>query len=107
VTAVADDLAAGGRQWGGAGVGGEVVLAGEAADVADLAEEDGGLGMENGAPPASNSRGRDWLNVRRVPLCVKRRSSSASSGLRAPHLRVGKSGDERRHIYVNCELGDR
>jgi hypothetical protein len=38
---VADDLAAGGLQWGGAGVGGEVVLAGESADVADLTQEPG------------------------------------------------------------------
>jgi hypothetical protein len=36
-----DDLAAGGLQWGGAGVGGEVVLGREAADVADLAKEPG------------------------------------------------------------------
>ena len=39
---MADDLAAGGLQRGGAGVGGEVVLVGEPADVADLAEEGGG-----------------------------------------------------------------
>jgi hypothetical protein len=39
---VADDLAAGGLQRRGAGVGGEVVLAGEPAHVADLAEEPGG-----------------------------------------------------------------
>ena len=38
---VADDLAAGGLQGGGAGVGSEVVLAGEPTDVADLAEEGG------------------------------------------------------------------
>ena len=38
---VADDLAAGGFQRRGAGVGGEVILAGEPADVADLAKEPG------------------------------------------------------------------
>ena len=37
-----DDLAAGGLQRGGPGVGGEVVLAGEPANVADLAQEGGG-----------------------------------------------------------------
>jgi len=36
---VPDDLAAGGLQGGGAGVGGEMVLAREPTDVADLAEE--------------------------------------------------------------------
>ena len=35
---MADDLAAGGLQRGGAGVGGEVVLGREPADVADLAD---------------------------------------------------------------------
>jgi hypothetical protein len=39
---MSDDLAAGGLQWGGAGVGSEMVLGGEPADVADLAEEGGG-----------------------------------------------------------------
>jgi hypothetical protein len=39
---VADDLAAGGLQGGGAGVGGEVVLAGEPADIANLTQEGGG-----------------------------------------------------------------
>jgi hypothetical protein len=39
---MADDLAAGGLQGGGAGVGGEVMLAGEPPNVADLAEEGGG-----------------------------------------------------------------
>src|SRR5918995_3854224 len=35
------NLAAGGLQWGGAGVGGEMVLAREPTDVADLTEERG------------------------------------------------------------------
>jgi hypothetical protein len=44
---MADDLAAGGLQRGGARVGGDVVLAGEPANIADLAEERGAWGARS------------------------------------------------------------
>ena len=46
-----DDLTAGGLQRGGAGMGGEVVLGREPADVADLAKECGGQRNPMAADP--------------------------------------------------------
>jgi hypothetical protein len=60
---VVDDLAAGGLQRGGAGVGGEMMLAGEPADVADLTQEraagpDDGLDLEEGRRDPGHRSGR-------------------------------------------------
>jgi hypothetical protein len=69
---MADHLTAGGLQRRGAGMGGEVMLAGKPTDVADLAQEPGGQHRANPeqldqAAPGLGHRGRDALLHRLDP----------------------------------------